>query len=219
MLTSQWYFKFLAGILVLAFFGQAHAEEEAPQTEERYVQISRTDFTGTERAINFGLMYAGQWIVYGITQEETIREHGSFSNWITNMWHPEYDKDTYDYNIFKHAISGQLYYQWYRSRGYTEQRAFLWSFMSSLAFEFTIETVTERPSFQDMYLTPVLGSVLGMGMERVSLYFHSKKSWPYRALGFLFNPFSLLPDSQYKFVAVPIAKKDFAGLQVSWSFQ
>ncbi|MFM6927308.1 MAG: DUF3943 domain-containing protein [Bdellovibrio sp.] len=189
------------------------------ETQEKYQQVTRLDIQVPDKIRNFTWMYAGQWLVYFATQSETIREYGSFQNWIRNPWHPEYDKDTFDYNLLKHSFSGQLYYQWYRSRGYTEQRAFMWSFISSMAFEETIETITEKPSLQDIYQTPVLGSLLGMGMERVSLYFHSQKKWPYRVLGYIFNPFSLLPDSQYKFVAVPMVSSQVTGVQVVWSFQ
>lgn len=203
--------------------GVARAEESdvltPSQTQEKYEQVTRYDIQIHDKLRNFTWMYGGQWLVYFATQHETIREHGSFQNWIRNPWHPEYDKDTFDYNLFKHAFSGQLYYQWYRSRGYTEQRAFLWSFISSMAFEETIETITEKPSLQDIYQTPVFGSLLGMGMERISLYFHSQKAWPYRVLGYLFNPFSILPDSQYKFVAVPMVSSQMTGVQVVWSFQ
>lgn len=200
-------------------YAQSESTVESALTEQKYQQIPRYDIQIHDKLRNFTWMYGGQWIVYIATQHETIREHGSFENWYTHPWHPEFDKDTFDYNLVKHAISGQLYYQWYRSRGYTEQRAFLWSFISSMAFETTIETITEKPSFQDMYQTPVFGSLLGMGMERVSLYFHSKNTWFGHTLGYLFNPFSLLPDSQYQFVAVPVVSSQSAGVQVVWSFQ
>lgn len=226
MLISPKFFSslFLSAALLFSFI--ARAEEPAQAVEknpsglyEEYRHIQKIDFEKHEKLKNFGIMYGLQWIVYGITQEETIREHGSFHNWLTNPWHADYDKDTYDYNIFKHALSGQLYYQFYRSRGYPEQQAFLWTVASSTAFEFTIETVTEVPSYQDLYQTPVLGTIVGVGMEKLSMYFHSKKTWPNRLLGYVFNPFTLLSDSQYGYVTVPVVTKNFKGVQLSWSFQ
>ncbi|WP_413574684.1 DUF3943 domain-containing protein [Bdellovibrio sp. HCB290] len=185
---------------------------------EEYKHIPKTDYAENEKIKNFGIMYGLQWGVYLVTQWETIEDNGSFKNWINNPWHPDYDKDTYDYNIFKHAYSGQLYYQFYRSRGYDEVTAFYWTIASSMAFEFTIETVTEVPSFQDMYLTPVLGTVVGVGFEKLSFYYHSKKTTPYRLLGYIFNPFTLLPSSHYGYVA-PIVSENFKGVNVSWSFE
>ncbi len=186
---------------------------------EEYRHFEKTDFEKYEKLKNFGIMYGLQWVVYIITQRETIEEHGSFQNWITNPSHAEYDKDTYDYNIFKHSLSGELYYQFYRSRGYSEGESFLWAVASSTAFEFTIETITEPPSYQDLYQTPVLGTVVGVGFEKLSLYFHSKKTWPNRLLGYVFNPFSLLASSQYGYVAIPVVSQNYNGVNLSWSFQ
>ncbi|WP_413584300.1 DUF3943 domain-containing protein [Bdellovibrio sp. HCB274] len=184
----------------------------------RHLPKSASEFEPGDKWKYFGIMYGLQWGVYLVTQWETIEEHASFDNWIHNPWTPDYDKDTYDYNIFKHAYSGQLYYQFYRSRGYDEVTAFYWTVASSMAFEFTIETMTEVPSFQDMYLTPVLGAVVGVGFEKLSLYYHSKKTLPYRLLGYVFNPFTLLPSSQYGYVA-PIVSENYKGVNVSWSFE
>ncbi|QDK45743.1 DUF3943 domain-containing protein [Bdellovibrio sp. ZAP7] len=215
---------FLSAALLLA--SPAHAQEETPSFQkdpsglyEEYRHFEKPEFEKYEKLKNFGIMYGLQWVVYAITQAETIQEHGSFHNWITNPSYAEYDKDTYDYNIFKHSLSGELYYQFYRSRGYTETEAFLWTVASSTAFEFTIETVTEAPSYQDLYQTPVLGTVVGVGFEKLSLYFHSKKTWSNRLLGYVFNPFSLLKSSRYGYVAVPVVSQNFHGVNLSWSFE
>jgi hypothetical protein len=37
-----------------------------------------------------------------------------------------------------------------------------------------------------------------MGFEQLSLYFHSLETWPSTMLGYLFNPFTIVPFSQYK---------------------
>ncbi|UYL07926.1 DUF3943 domain-containing protein [Bdellovibrio sp. SKB1291214] len=226
MLISPKFFSSLILSVAVLFSVITGAEESAPVLQknptglyEEYKQIPKAEFEKHERLKNFAIMYGLQWIVYGVTQYHTIKEHGSFHNWIRNPWHADYDKDTYDYNIFKHSLSGELYYQYYRSRGYSEQESFLWAVASSTAFEFTIETVTEVPSYQDLYQTPVLGTVVGVGMEKLSLYFHSKKTWPNRLLGYFFNPFTLLSHSQYGYVTVPVVTNNYKGIQISWSFQ
>jgi hypothetical protein len=37
--------------------------------------------------------------------------------------------------------------------------------ISSALFEFTVEVYTEPASVQDLYQTPILGSILGLGLE------------------------------------------------------
>ncbi len=171
-----------------------------------------------EKLRNFGVMYGLQWLVYVATQGEIIRRDGSLSNWTQNPWATHFDRDSFDYNIFKHAVSGQYYFQYYRSLGYLEREAFTWAFISSLAFEYTIETVTEAPSWQDIYQTPVYGSILGMGLERLSFFFLSQSSWPSHVLGYILNPFSLLPDSTYGLSVVPTIDGNQSGVLVSWRF-
>lgn len=181
-----------------------------------YTQIPREDVSAGERAMNFGAVYFAQWASYYATQESIIKEHGSWDNWKGNATKPHFDKDHLNFNLSKHTLVGHYYYLFYRSRGYTRQDAFEWAFLSSLAFEFTIETYTERPSYQDIYQTPVFGSVVGMGVERLSLYFHSLETWPTTMLGVLFNPFSILPFSHYRLGWQPTRHEGKNAFAVTW---
>jgi hypothetical protein len=173
-----------------------------------------------EKAINFGFVYGVQWTYYLTGQYSIIKKNGSFENWHQNMFSPHFDKDSFDFNIFKHTLTGNYYYLWYRSRGYDRVEAFWWSFLSSLAFEFTIETTTERPSYQDMYQTPVYGTVIGVGVEKLSLYFHKKDTWWGHGLGYVLNPFTLIPqwDQRFNFSFTPILGSDVKGLMVGHDF-
>ncbi|UYL07895.1 innate immunity activator family protein [Bdellovibrio sp. SKB1291214] len=174
--------------------------------------------SGKELAVNFGMVYGAQWAVYLVTQHETIQEHGSWDNFFSYPLRPDFDKDSFDYNIVKHAISGNYYYLFYRSRGYSEVEAFQWTILSSLAFEFAVETFTERPSFQDMYQTPVYGTLLGMGAERASEDFLKRESKFAHVFGYLLNPFELIKDKKSDVTSMPIIQPDSLGLLVSWRF-
>lgn len=173
--------------------------------------------TSGEIAFNFGLVYVADWAFYIATQHETILDDGSFQNWATNWYQPHFDNDSFEYNIFKHSIVGQAYYQFYRSRGYEVKRAFLWSFASSLAFEMFIETVTERPSFQDIYQTPVYGTILGIGLEKLSQVCHRTETGLGHVCGYLLDPFTLLPKSP-KFAFYPVISRDRYLADFVWEF-
>ncbi len=186
---------------------------------KRYVPRVR-EVPASEKTLNFGIVYASQWTYYLTAQHSIIKKQGSFENWHRNMFSPHFDKDSFDYNIFKHGVTGNYYYLWFRSRGYDRVEAFWWSFLSSLAFEFTVETATERPSYQDIYQTPVYGTVLGVGMEKLSIFFHGQESWWGHTLGYVLNPFPLIPqwDEKYNFSYTPILSKEQKGLLVSYEF-
>lgn len=143
-------------------------------------------------------LYAGQWAYYLMSQTEALGQEGSFHNWYSNPASPHFDKDFYDFNLVRHTMAGSLYYGYYRAFGDTRQRSLALSTVSVLLFEFTIEVATERPSLQDIYQTPVLGALLGMGLEDLSLAC-LRSSWrPVRALGYVFNPFVLVPGSAWR---------------------
>jgi len=161
-----------------------------------YIPDEREYFSNTQIAQNVGIVYLTQWAYYVSFQSYNIHDHGSFKNWYENPLKPHFDKDSFDYNIYKHSLTGNYYYLWYRSRGYEEERAFVWSFISSLLFEFTIETITEKPSWQDIYQTPVFGTVLGVGSEKASRFFHGLDTWYGSVLGYVLNPFTLIPQQK-----------------------
>lgn len=171
-----------------------------------------------EKTINFAAVYAAQWTYYLTVHNDEIKKYGSFENWVQNPVDPHYDRDSFEYNLIRHTMAGQYYYLFYRSRNYTEQNAFIWSFISSFAFEFTIETVTERPSYQDLYQTPVFGTVLGVGVEKLSVYLHDTDTWIGDLIGYILNPFPLLPATNTVFGYV-VPEQNKVSLMVHWEFE
>jgi hypothetical protein len=185
---------------------------------EKYVHVEKKDIPKTKLLKNFGVNYALQWSFFYLQQHEAIKDHGSLRNMGNYLFSPHFDRDNLETNIIQHSMAGASYYLYYRSKGYSQAQAFLWTNLSSLAFEFTVETLTERPSYQDLILTPTLGTAVGFLGEKLSLYFHEKKVWPARILGFIFNPFSAMPGSSYDWRVVPVLQKDKYGASLEWRF-
>lgn len=171
-----------------------------------------------QKAVNFGIVYVTQWTYYLINQKSDIDKKGSFENWLEHPFQLRFDKDHFNYNLFLHTFVGQYYYLYYRSRGYAQTDAFLWTAISSFAFEFTIETVTEPPSVQDIHITPVMGTVLGIGVEKVSDYLHSFDTWYSHGLGYLLNPFTLIPPTSNLFASTLILPGHVLFI-VGWDFK
>ena len=158
--------------------------------------FNENDIPKKELSANFWTVFGVQWLVYYIDQKDTIDEHASLDSWGSNLFKTTFDKDDYHYNIYKHTFVGQYYYLFYRSRGYTKRDSFLWSFVSSAAFEYMIETLTEPPSHQDVYQTPVYGTILGFYTESLSEYFYESDYQMVRFFSYVFNPFRILPSTK-----------------------
>ncbi len=181
------------------------ADNTADKAEVRikFRHVVRSDVGAGEMFLNLGVVYTAQWAYYLVFQWDTIQQVGSFKNWYTNMYQPHFDLDSYYYNIIMHSVAGMSYYLFYRSRGYSKGMAFLWGFISQFVFEFTIETITEKPSFQDLFQTPMLGTLLGITVEYISLALLSTNCTFAHVLGYILNPFALLPFSSYEVVSSP----------------
>lgn len=197
-------------ILVICFSALAYAQNDSSELP--------VDISSKEKIVNFSIVYAAQWTYYLIVHKKEIDKYGSFENWIDNPRNPHYDRDSFEYNLYRHTIAGQYYYLFYRSRNYSEQNAFIWSAISSFAFEFTIETMTERPSYQDLYQTPVFGTVLGVGVEKLSKYLHETETWPGHLFGYILNPFTLLPPTTELIGAVEVHSNQVA-VRIGWEFE
>lgn len=150
------------------------------------------DHTPKERMAHLGGMYLASLFFYPLTQPVMVREHGSFKNYRDNFGKLVFDQDEPLWNWIVHPLGGSQFYLYYRAHGYRPIDSVTMSFISSALFEFTIEIYTEPASVQDLYQTPVLGGLLGVGLENISLYLLNSGNAFYKFLGHTLNPATLL---------------------------
>lgn len=75
---------------------------------------------------------------------------------------PEWDHDKFYFNYLLHPYAGAVYFMAARSAGFNFWRSLLYcSIVSHVGWEFGIEAFMERPSYQDLIITPVAGCVIG----------------------------------------------------------
>jgi hypothetical protein len=74
---------------------------------------------------------------------------------------PVVDTDKWYINYIGHPYQGSLYYNAYRSQGAKFWQASLFALAHSTTWEYLIESGFERPSIQDLVVTPCVGSLLG----------------------------------------------------------
>lgn len=75
---------------------------------------------------------------------------------------PEWDHDKFYFNYILHPYAGAVYYMSARSCGFNAWQSLLYcTCVSNIGWEFGIEAFMERPSIQDLFITPIVGSAIG----------------------------------------------------------
>lgn len=75
---------------------------------------------------------------------------------------PVWDGDNFIFNYILHPYAGAVYYMGARSIGFNQLGSFLYcTAISTIFWEYGIEAFMEKPSIQDLILTPLSGLLLG----------------------------------------------------------
>jgi hypothetical protein len=142
-------------------WGLALALEPTPEV------VPGPDWVGLAR--DTGLLVGYQLVSLGVIMllpddvsnwsDKTAGEIGSA--WLENVKAPRFDDDALWINYVMHPYFGAVYYMRARERGFDPFPSFLYSALASTIYEFGVEAFFERPSIQDMIVTPVAGAVVG----------------------------------------------------------
>lgn len=84
--------------------------------------------------------------------------------WFRNVFKrgPEWDHDRFIFNYVLHPYAGAVYFMAARSCGFNFWGSLLYATcISNVGWEFGIEACMERPSIQDLFITPLVGSAIG----------------------------------------------------------
>lgn len=87
-----------------------------------------------------------------------------YRRWYQNVFvrGPEWDHDNPIFNYVLHPYAGAAYFMSARSCGFNFYQSLLYSTcISTIGWEYGIEACMERPSIQDLFITPLVGSVIG----------------------------------------------------------
>lgn len=106
-----------------------------------------------------GILYVMPEDLSGWSDEQ--KDSFRFSKYRDNISEVVWDSDKWYINYLLHPYWGGAYYVRARERGYDDDQAFWYSFLLSTMFEFGAEAMFERPSIQDLILTPGFGYFFG----------------------------------------------------------
>ncbi len=95
-----------------------------------------------------------------------LRNVPLYTRWYDHVFKkgPEWDHDKFIFNYVLHPYAGAVYYMGARSCGFNVWQSLLYcTLISNVGWEFGVEAFMERPSYQDLMITPLVGSLIGEG--------------------------------------------------------
>jgi hypothetical protein len=114
-------------------------------------------FVGYE-AVAAGILYL---LPESVTQWTVEDRRTSLQHWWDNVRHPQWDTDHWYVNYLGHPYFGAIAYIRARERRFGALGGFGYAAFLSGLYEYGIEALFERPSYQDLLVTPVGGLLLG----------------------------------------------------------
>lgn len=197
----------------------SHKESDQDKINYRYQYIEK-DHSKLDVFYDIAFCYGLTWVIYPIGQPNILSGgDGSGDKYEENFGDVVFDHDEPFWNLFVHPIMGSQLFLYYRANGYSRWKAFQMTFISSMLFEFTVEIYSEPASLQDLYNTPVFGTVLGIGIENLSLKMLNSDNVVSRFFGHVINPATLFWFYDGKVEVTPlIGSKDLYGLSINMVF-
>jgi Domain of unknown function (DUF3943) len=166
---------FLSPVLIAAGHGaQVGASTDALLDRSREFSLQPDDAEasgpdwvglGRDTAFLIGYQLAVSGILWVLPEDisgwsEREKNRG-FDNWTRNVGSPEFDEDGWPMNYIAHPYWGATYYIRGRERGFSEVLSFAYAAFASATYEFGVEAVFEKPSIQDLIVTPIAGALVG----------------------------------------------------------
>ena len=178
-------------------------EDQRPPFPWRTVPPDSPDLSGAARDTAYfmvfqlaviGALYLAPEAVSNWTEED--KETWNSDKWQENVSDPQRDTDDPIINYVLHPYWGATYYIRGRERGFSRPQSFLFSFGLSFLFEYGFEAVFENPSYQDLWVTPVIGSLIGefwfSGVRERIKAKPGVLSWQDKTVLFLTDPLGVL---------------------------
>jgi hypothetical protein len=142
--------------------------------------LLRNEQVGIWKKVGRAELFIGGAELFGITvlmlspKEVT----GWSPDWTQDAWRnvkrslsnpPVWDDDDWQLNYIGHPIAGSYYYNSLRSQNASIFHSFLFATAQSFIWEYFIEATAEKPSIQDLIVTPIAGAILGESTHRLTM--------------------------------------------------
>lgn len=157
-----------------------------------FTSNGHADRLWSQTRLMLGLGVASVLVLYAMPPSLTGWERGyNVSDLPSRWWNnvsrpPEWDSNDWFFNYVTHPYCGGVYYIMARKSGYSQRDSFVYSaLMSTFFWEYGFEAFAERPSKQDLVVTPVFGWLYGEWAYRreQSIMAHGGRVWGSHMLG------------------------------------
>ncbi len=146
----------VAGLLAVASCATGEPLEVSPPPEVS-VPPAGLDWAGLGRDTAYVLGYE----LAAAVPLSLSKDGHQLDAWWDNVRNPHWDGDAWWINYVGHPYFGAAYYIRARERGAGGVEAFAYSALMSTLFEYGAEALFEPPSYQDLIVTPVAGTLIG----------------------------------------------------------
>lgn len=140
-------------------------EESPPYTAVAHSRAPDWNGVWRDTGTLFGSQIVAAGVIYimpeSVSSWSGDQKRNTFNKYAQNFVSPVIDKDKVYVNYLLHPYWGATYYTRARERGLDKGASFAYSAMISTLFEFGVECFYEKPSIQDLIVTPVAGSLIG----------------------------------------------------------
>ena len=127
--------------------------------------IAGADWEGLRRDTWYfvGYQAATVAVLSALPAEQTRfdRSNASYGKWRDNVTNPVWDRDDHVVNYVLHPYWGAAYYIRARERGLDRWQSVGYSAFLSAVYEFGAEALFEPVSYQDLFITPLAGWLIG----------------------------------------------------------
>ncbi|MCG3146693.1 MAG: hypothetical protein PCFJNLEI_00127 [Verrucomicrobiae bacterium] len=156
----------LTGTLLVA--GTSFATVSNQSSTTSFAHRWQTDLPSFQPDLSYPILYTLtlQGISIGVlasVDRDTTGFTGPSGGNFQDAWTrgPSPDDDDWYWNYTAHPIAGSEFYLRARAQGYSPLGSFVFSGLASAFWEFGVESWYQRPSSQDLIITPLAGLVLG----------------------------------------------------------
>lgn len=145
-----------------------------------YKPSNSSKYLLTSSGIILGGTFVGAGVLYLMPESVTNWDKNDIVN-LGKNWRrrtamgPVVDSDDWFLNWVTHPYWGAVYYMQPRTAGYSwSESAFYSVIASSLFWEYGVEAFAEVPSWQDLIITPAIGSIFGELFYRARTHIQAK---------------------------------------------
>jgi hypothetical protein len=145
-----------------------------PSPDWKGIGIDTAFYVGYQLVIALALYYSPE----SVSKWTKEQRNTTLKKWEDNVGTMSWDDDDWWINYIGHPYFGAISYIRARERGFSTFQSFWYSALLSTLYEYGIEAFFERPSIQDMIVTPVWGTLLGRFIfEPVRGWVKDKDQW------------------------------------------